>query len=103
MDPRAALNQYGELPTPKIHLTTVHSAKGREADLVIVIPDMTRRTYEAYLDSRSGGREAENRVAYVAVTRAKHRLIIVAPQTTRYFGYPYIQVAKPALCAGSST
>lgn len=82
------IRQYGDVPHPRIRLGTIHSAKGREADHVYVLPDMTRATYDEYLDNIRGGVEAEHRVAYVAVTRAKSRLILVAPQSRRSFRYP---------------
>lgn len=54
------------------HLSTIHSAKGREADTVIVDLDLPTRVQVAmdhYLDS-------EVRVQYVGVTRARKRLIL---------------------------
>jgi DNA helicase-2/ATP-dependent DNA helicase PcrA len=85
---QALLDRYGELPQPRVHLTTIHAAKGREADVVVVLPDMTRTTYLEYRDGARGGNEAENRVFYVAVTRARKRLILVNPVTKRYYDYP---------------
>lgn len=84
--------RHGEVPEPAIHLTTIHGAKGREAETVVVIPDMSRATYREYTDHSRGGFEAENRVAYVAVTRAKRRLILVEPRTRRFFDYPTPQL-----------
>jgi DNA helicase-2/ATP-dependent DNA helicase PcrA len=71
-----------------IRLTTIHGAKGREADTVVVVPDMSRASYREYTDRSGRGFEAENRVAYVAVTRAKRRLLFVNPRTRRYYNYP---------------
>lgn len=85
---QALLDHYGDIPHPRIHLTSIHGTKGREADLVVVLPDMTRASYLDYLDGARGGNEAENRVAYVAVTRAKKHLVIVQPSTRRYYNYP---------------
>ena len=82
--------RYGTVPIPKIRLTTIHGAKGREADTVAVIPDLSRASYEEYTDYSRGGFEAENRVAYVAVTRAKRRLILVRPRTRRFYDYPVL-------------
>lgn len=81
------LSAYGELPSPPpITVTTIHAAKGREADTVVVSSDMSRASY---LDMRHG-REGENRVAYVAVTRARDEVIICDPLTSR--SYPYIRL-----------
>jgi superfamily I DNA/RNA helicase len=58
---------------PQIKLSTIHSAKGREADRVILDTALTRRITNEMADDPSG----EARVFYVGVTRAKHRLDIV--------------------------
>lgn len=84
---QALLDRYGLIPKPEIRLTSIHAAKGQEADLVVVLPDMTRATYLEHSDGAHGGYEAENRVAYVAVTRAKNHLIVVQPKTRRYYDY----------------
>lgn len=52
-----------------IGVMTVHQAKGREADTVYVV--------RHGLPSRFGSKEEEFRVLYVALTRAKNRLVIV--------------------------
>lgn len=55
---------------PKVRISTVHASKGAEADRVVLMNGMGERTYEEMTD-------AEHRVWYVAVTRARHRLDIV--------------------------
>lgn len=62
---------------PRVTVSTIHGAKGGEADHVILLRDMANRTYEEMLESP----DDEARVWYVAVTRAKQKLTIVAPQT----------------------
>src|SRR5690606_3785079 len=79
------------VPAPQVVLTTMHGAKGREADLVIAIPDMTRETYRAYTQGRRSEYESENRVFYVAVTRAKQELVLVNPVERRHFTWPAIK------------
>jgi len=64
---------------PNITLSTIHSAKGREADKVIVHTGMGRTAWEAL--SRTP--DDEHRVWYVAVTRARKNLAIV-PGTLDY-------------------
>jgi DNA helicase-2/ATP-dependent DNA helicase PcrA len=54
----------------KVRVSTIHSAKGAEADHVILMNSMGARTYEAMDDN-------EVRVWYVGVTRARHRLDII--------------------------
>lgn len=65
---RTVLNEDGTLRDPCVILGTVHSAKGLEADHVIV--DTRLGTYFG----RTMDYESELRVAYVAATRTKDRL-----------------------------
>lgn len=67
-----------------IRISTIHGVKGDEADNVVLLSDVSRLVY----NGMSVDEDAEHRVFYVAVTRAKRRLYIVQPQT-RYY-YPYI-------------
>ena len=75
--------QKGETTTgrPRVRLSTIHGAKGGEAEHVVLMRDMATRTYNEMRESP----EDEARVWYVAVTRAKTRLTIVAPQS--HLGY----------------
>jgi hypothetical protein len=59
---------------PRVEISTIHGAKGEEADHVATSVSMTRRTYQEYNDNPDG----ENRVFYVAATRAKKTLIWIA-------------------------
>ena len=54
----------------KYHLSTIHGAKGREADTVIVDLDLPARV----LHNLELDRDAETRVQYVAITRARQAL-----------------------------
>ena len=73
--------------TPRITLSTIHRAKGGERDTVVIIPDMSRASFEELTQRGQAGREAEHRVAYVAVTRAREHLIVVWPKGQKYFPY----------------
>jgi len=66
---------------PKVHLDTIHGVKGGEADHVVLLTDLTRST-EEHLEKNS---DAENRVFYVGMTRAKQNLFLVTPTTDRGF------------------
>ena len=68
---------------PRIRLSTIHAAKGAEAENVAVLTDMAARTYR----DATRWPDAEARVWYVAVTRAKQHLVLVRPQTTRHFQF----------------
>jgi hypothetical protein len=48
-----------------------------------VIPELTRRCYEHYIQDEQG----ENRVFYVAVSRTRKNLFVVRPAGAR-FTYP---------------
>lgn len=65
------------LKEPRIKISTIHGVKGGEADNVCIITDMARRTFDEFHDNP----DAEHRVWYVAVTRARERLFIIQPKT----------------------
>ncbi len=69
-----------------IQVNTIHGVKGSEADNVIVLSDMSSRTFEEYQSSSAD----EHRVSYVAATRTKQRLTIVQPQTNKFYPYQLI-------------
>ena len=70
--------------TPNINISTIHTVKGDEADIVVLMSDISRAV-DSQLEMDP---DSEHRVFYVAVTRAKEKLIVVEPQTRMY--YPYI-------------
>ena len=86
---RRVLERFEFIPErPRWSLSTIHGAKGREANTVLVIPNMLRASYDELIGVQgNAGTEAERRVAYVAVTRARHRLILVEPRGRKYFPY----------------
>lgn len=81
---RAVLaNGYTLTATPKCSVSTIHAAKGGEADHVILMSDMAQRSYREYEKSP----DDERRVAYVGATRAKEKLSIILPQSKYAFDY----------------
>ncbi len=58
---------------PKVRLSTIHGAKGAEADQVVLLTAMGHRTWE----NMATDPDAEWRVWYVGVTRARHDLFIL--------------------------
>lgn len=68
---------------PSIHVNTIHGVKGGEADHVIILSDMSKRTYT----EMDRDPDSEHRVAFVALTRAKERVTIVEPSGK--YSYPY--------------
>lgn len=93
---QALVDRYGDLPEPRVTLTSMHAAKGGEAELVVVLPDMSRSTFREYRHGGVRGLEAETRVFYVAVTRASKTLVIVDPKGRRHFEFPRLRGASPA-------
>lgn len=72
----------GELfKTPRVRITTIHGAKGAEADNVVLMLDMTTRTHDGYRKMP----DQEHRVFYVGVTRAKETLHIIEPATNLFY------------------
>ena len=67
--------RYGEVPLPRITLSTVHQSKGGEWDLV-VLDLSTSKWMEDQLD-KEGAHEAEKRLAYVGATRARDELYVL--------------------------
>ena len=69
----------------EITLSTIHSAKGAEADVVAIVPDRSVTSFSAS-ENDVGVYEDELRLLYVAMTRARRRLILLAPlDPTRAF------------------
>lgn len=62
----------------KINISTMHAAKGKEADLVIILPECNATV-------RNNLRSAtETRLAYVALTRAKKQVALLLPRSDSY-------------------
>ena len=78
-----ALLRAGEkiTKTPRIKLSTIHSAKGGEADNVVLLTDIPTKTWNKHEKNP----DDETRVFYVGLTRAKQNLHIVQPKTNKYF------------------
>ena len=67
---------------PRVKLSTIHGAKGGEADNVALLQDQTSNTLKASKKSTSK-QDEENRVWYVAVTRAKQNLFLIRGKDRR--------------------
>ena len=91
----ALIRTHGRIPDPQIRLTSIHGSKGRQADHVVLIPDMTRTTFREYRRGRRGSREEENRVFYVGVTRARKSVTLARPRRQRTYDLPRLsEVAR---------
>ena len=67
--------------TPRIHISTIHGAKGSESDNVVVLTDIGQKSWLQMQQDP----DDEIRVFYVALTRVKKNLHIVQPSTSRSF------------------
>lgn len=76
---REVLRNGFNLSHNKIELTTIHRAKGREADHVVLFQDVSQKVF----DNRN--KDSEHKVFYVAVTRARKSLTVVRPDTNKYY------------------
>ena len=61
---------------PRIELSTIHAAKGGEAENVVLLTDLTENTMKSY----ERNPDDENRLFYVGATRTKENLHLVEPK-----------------------
>ena len=61
----------------RIRLSTIHGIKGGESDNVVVISDISYKTWRKF----NVEPDDEHRVFYVAITRAKKNLFLLQPET----------------------
>ena len=81
----AAAKAYGVevVANPKIKIGTIHAAKGMEGSKVVLLTNIGRRIRES--EETDAARFAEERrIEYVAVTRARHKLVVAHDPRERY-------------------
>jgi len=81
LEPPDGDNAAGGSKDESLVLSTIHSAKGLEWHTVIVIWAAEGRIPSPMAMSSPEDLEEERRLLYVATTRARHNLVIVAPRT----------------------
>jgi len=64
---------------PKIKLSTIHGAKGGEADNVLLFTDLSGKALKDMEENPDDG----NRVLYVGITRAKQNLVLKMPENSQ--------------------
>lgn len=69
----------------QVNLLTVHAAKGLEFGFVALV-GMTEGAFPNKKAVEGGSVEEERRLMYVAVTRARQRLVLSMPQARMYYG-----------------
>jgi superfamily I DNA/RNA helicase len=73
---------------PRIVISTIHAAKGREADNVLLTTDSPGSQTSMWRKD-SYQEDDETRVFYVGLTRAKEHLHLIHPMRTRGFSIPH--------------
>lgn len=68
---------------PVVRIDTIHGVKGDEADIVVLLSDISRLTWKELEENPT----SEHRVFYVGCTRARETLYIVSPATKYYYSY----------------
>lgn len=63
---------------PKIRVSTMHAAKGDQAELIIVVPECTD------IVKRNMMTPGEIRLAYVTMTRAQKQVVVLIPRSDNY-------------------
>ena len=72
-------------------LMTIHAAKGLEFDTVFITGMEEGLFPHERIGNEARDEEEERRLCYVAVTRAKKRLILTLAQTRKIYGADYVQ------------
>ena len=84
--------------TDKVFVSTVHKAKGLEFDNVIVYDAVDGKYPSTFALNRNGGFDEEARKLYVAMSRARRRLIVTyCSQYVSPWGRTYPRVPSPYL------
>ena len=81
----AAAKRWGVevVSEPKIRIGTIHSVKGQEADKVVLLTSIGRKIRDGEENDQDRANE-ERRIEYVAVTRARRKLIVAHDPRERY-------------------
>lgn len=83
-------NSEREAKKPGVTLMTVHAAKGLEFDIVFVTGLEEGLFPHEGIDDEDRDEEEERRLFYVAVTRARKRLILTLARVRRIYGTDYL-------------
>jgi superfamily I DNA/RNA helicase len=75
---RAMLRQGEKLrEEPRITIESIHASKGTESENVLLLTDISKKTFQGMQRFQ----DPELRCQYVAITRAKNKLIIINPES----------------------
>ena len=76
------------LQVPQIIVGTIHSVKGGEADIVFVAPEISPQADEGLRSQKLSAIAEIHRLFYVAFTRAKEGVILLAPRNVHSVDFP---------------
>lgn len=84
----SAVSQWGQevVDEPRVKVSTVHAAKGMEADNVLLLTSTSQQCARA--EETQEGFDEEARTRYVAVTRTRRRLVVVRERTQHAMEIP---------------
>ncbi len=71
---------------PRVVVGTIHSVKGGEADVVYLFPDLSRRGMWQGWHAGGPARDQLVRMVYVALTRAREQVVLLAPSGPEHVG-----------------
>ena len=74
--------------TPRLRISTIHSAKGAQATNVMLLTDTMKRPYSMWRKIRTY-EEDETRVFYVGLTRAINNIHLIHPMYSQGYALPY--------------
>ena len=84
---KSILKSGDDLSTdPRIELSTIHGAKGRERENIVLCIDYGTETQSAMLSQKAAeDPNSTHRLFFVGVTRAMQRLYVLSPLTSHYY------------------
>ncbi len=80
----------------KVPLVTVHQSKGCEFKEVILV-GMGENEFPSYKAVETHNEDEEKRVFYVAITRAKEKLVVTYPKYKTFYDVSYRRAPSPFL------
>ena len=69
----------------RVELSTIHGSKGRECENVVLFLDYGTEEQRLFLKGAEDNPDGQHRLMFVGITRAKQRLYIMPPMTTKYY------------------
>jgi DNA helicase-2/ATP-dependent DNA helicase PcrA len=76
------------LDDPRLIVGTIHSVKGGEADIVYVFPDLSPKGFYEQWKVPGAPKNSVYRLFYVAMTRARHELVLCRPSAIEAVKWP---------------